>query len=519
MSDGNASDDSGRNKRTRFADTTAEATAAKPSDSTQSPLSAAKKAVDAHAGTLHPELATIVVDAAAEYLSQRATLFYKQRKFDQMTNDVALIPRSARVELTLEASPEVKKGQEYQALAAEAADVITECQLKLKSMILKCLAINLSDLKLKVQKSFVATIPKIAEGFITHDNVIEYGNHQCIVDLLATNYDAVTCHLNISKEDFVKLYCEVNEIEALPPPSRGQPAAPANTQPAMADTTTHPGPPAPTESPFMRAAREAAARRQPAEDQEMTDGEPTTTPPTPHDTGAPTVNTTIGNPAKAAVLNHLHPTLEWVYVSSWNVFLAQIEANERSARMKRLAKEQRLEKKADDVAQLLNAEGNVDPKCLAELIRKEVANQRASDQQKIKSLEDKVRNQNIGNNNNNRNKNKNKNQNNKGNNNNNNEQKNNERGRGGAARPKKSTTRSHTPPTRRGRSNGRRSADRRPKGILRNSRYRHEADDRDNDSHDDSRNKSRRRSSSRSSRRNGKSKTGRGKSNDRSKRR
>ena len=77
----------------------------------------------------------------------------------------------------------------------------------------------------------------------------------------------------------------------------------------------------------------------------MEDRDTTTTPPTPHDTGGPTATSTIGNPAKAAVVNNLRPTLEWVYVSSWNVFLAQIEANERSARMKRLAKEQRLEKK------------------------------------------------------------------------------------------------------------------------------------------------------------------------------
>jgi hypothetical protein len=71
--------------------------------------------------------------------------------------------------------------------------------------------------------------------------------------------------------------------------------------------------------------------------------------------------------------------LELFYVSSWNVFLVQIESNERSARLKRLAKEQHLDKKADDVAQLLNAEGNIDPKCLADLIQKEVANQCASD--------------------------------------------------------------------------------------------------------------------------------------------
>ena len=79
MSDGNTSDDSGRNKRTRFTDTIPEIAAAKPSASTQSPLSAAKKAVDTYARTIQPTLATIVVDAAADYLSQRATLFYKQR--------------------------------------------------------------------------------------------------------------------------------------------------------------------------------------------------------------------------------------------------------------------------------------------------------------------------------------------------------------------------------------------------------------------------------------------------------
>ena len=237
MSDGNASDDSGRNKQTRFTDFDLDnAAAAKPSATTQPPLGAAKKAVDAYVRTLQPTLATIVVDAAADYLSQRATLFYKQQKFDQMRIDVALIPRSAWVELTLKASPKVKKGQEYQALAVEAANVITECQTKLKGLVLKCLKINLSDLKLKVQKSFAASIPKINKGFITHDNVMNYTSHQAIVNLLVTNYDAVTCHLNMAKEDFIKLYCKVNEIDNLPSPTG---------RPAIAATATHQAPPAP----------------------------------------------------------------------------------------------------------------------------------------------------------------------------------------------------------------------------------------------------------------------------------
>mmetsp|Transcript_19033 Transcript_19033/g.39933 ORF Transcript_19033/g.39933 Transcript_19033/m.39933 type:complete len:112 (+) Transcript_19033:289-624(+) len=98
-----------------------------------------------------------------------------------MKIDVSLIPRSARVVLTLKDSPEVKKGQEYQAFATEGADVITECQTKLKGLVLKCLEINLSDLKLKVQEVFATLIPKIAKGFIRQDNVKNYTSHQSIV--------------------------------------------------------------------------------------------------------------------------------------------------------------------------------------------------------------------------------------------------------------------------------------------------------------------------------------------------
>ena len=109
------------------------------------------------------------------------------------------------------------------------------------------------------------------------------------------------------------------------------------------------------------------------------DGTPTT-----HDTDGLLTTPTIGNPANAANVNNLRPALEAIYVSNWNSFLTQIDSNKRIARLKRLATSQHLNKKADDVAQLLNAEGDVNPKCLMDLIQKEVANQRVSDQQKIK---------------------------------------------------------------------------------------------------------------------------------------
>ena len=48
-----------------------------------------------------------------------------------------------------------------------------------------------------------------------------------------------------------------------------------------------------------------------------------------------------------------------------------------------------MKKKADKVAELLNSEEYIDPKCIADLIQKEVVIQRLTDQQKIKYLETK----------------------------------------------------------------------------------------------------------------------------------
>ena len=64
------------------------------------------------------------------------------------------------------------------------------------------------------------------------------------------------------------------------------------------------------------------------------------------DAGGSQTVAVIVNPAKAAILNILKTTVETIYVSSWNDFLKQIKNNERTARLKRLAKEQRLEKKS-----------------------------------------------------------------------------------------------------------------------------------------------------------------------------
>ena len=76
MSNGQASDDSGRQKRTRFAATEAlsEVTVL---HTRGSPISTAQDHVNFHAVTIHDKLAKIVVLCAAYFMTQRQNLHYK----------------------------------------------------------------------------------------------------------------------------------------------------------------------------------------------------------------------------------------------------------------------------------------------------------------------------------------------------------------------------------------------------------------------------------------------------------
>ena len=95
MSDGNASDDSGRQKRTRFA------TPAVPSEVTikksrGSPISAARDHVNSHAGTLHDKLAKIVVRCAADFMTRRQNLHYKIASQQKLKTDKEYISSQLR---------------------------------------------------------------------------------------------------------------------------------------------------------------------------------------------------------------------------------------------------------------------------------------------------------------------------------------------------------------------------------------------------------------------------------------
>ena len=137
MSDGNASDDSGRQKRTRFA------TPSAPSEETvkktrRSPITADRDHVNSYAGTLHNKLSKIV-----DFMTRRQNLHYKIASQKKLKSDTEYIPKSAQIKLELSVKKGAKEGEAFQALQEKHSQVLADCQKKWKSLVIEAGDINL----------------------------------------------------------------------------------------------------------------------------------------------------------------------------------------------------------------------------------------------------------------------------------------------------------------------------------------------------------------------------------------
>ena len=204
-------------KRIRFADATPTSTA--PVFSTtpgQSPSAAAKTCSNAAVVSLHPLLRPHILAHAERFILAFSTWFYKNEKHKKMKDDADFIPSPAKIGLTLEPFDDVRKSEEYNALAEQLASTISKCQLELRDIILTCTEMNVKALQKNIHKSFAIALPAIAEGFLALDNVKNYSKHHVVADLLDRHQDEIFGHLNISRTDFIILYKTVHELTTLP---------------------------------------------------------------------------------------------------------------------------------------------------------------------------------------------------------------------------------------------------------------------------------------------------------------
>ena len=180
MSNGNTSNDYGRQKRTRFA------TPAAPSEETAkktrgSPIAAARDHVTSHYGTLNDKLAKIVVRCVADFMTRRQNLHYKTASQHKLKSDTDYIPKSAQIKLELSVEKGTKEGEAFQALQKKHSQVLADFQLKLKSLVIEAGDLDLVKKKKLAIVSFVELIHEISERFLTYDDHQDINAHQCSI--------------------------------------------------------------------------------------------------------------------------------------------------------------------------------------------------------------------------------------------------------------------------------------------------------------------------------------------------
>ena len=83
--------------------------------------------------------------------------------------------------------------------------MLTDCQQKLKSLVIEAGDIYLVKKKKLTVVSFVESIHDISEGFLTYDDRQEITAHQCSIDLVELYINHLAVHLNALKENLLNL--------------------------------------------------------------------------------------------------------------------------------------------------------------------------------------------------------------------------------------------------------------------------------------------------------------------------
>ena len=226
----------------------------------QSPSSAAKTCSINAVASLHHGLRTHFLELAEKFILAFSAWYYKNEKLQKMKNDVDFIPSSTKIGLTLEPLDEVRKSEEYKALAEDSANIIAQCQKELHSVVVQCAALNVKALKKRIQKSFVTALPAVAEGFLAKDNIKELSKHQVVGDLLDRHQDEVFGHLVLTRDDITTMYRDIHGVilpSATPvraSTAQPTPAAEAPIAPAQAPAVAAPTAPAQAHAPALAAS-------------------------------------------------------------------------------------------------------------------------------------------------------------------------------------------------------------------------------------------------------------------------
>jgi hypothetical protein len=195
-------------KRARF-DLTNE-TAAKVT-----PLSSAKASLEHSCASLQPDLTSLFSTLGQKHLLNFHKLKNKQTQVKKLSDDVELIPRSARVNFALTCSKEVEKDNGYISLRDETRTLVTDFQKALKAKIIAVTKLEIQNTFGVLRTSFAAALLTCTKALLICDGSTT-DPHVIVSTLLGLHSTSLLLHLETSLDDFKQLYATQHSLEALP---------------------------------------------------------------------------------------------------------------------------------------------------------------------------------------------------------------------------------------------------------------------------------------------------------------
>jgi hypothetical protein len=203
-------------KRTRFADTATSNGTPADTSSKQPPSGPADSFIRGYTASLHPELAAIAERLGKEHIVLLSKRDNKSLQVQRMVDQDDIIPRSARLEFTLNVSKRAKERLEFTALEEETTNLVQSYKLGLKQQIIKASKIEISALDDELRDHLCRSVRVLTTAYMisTQDN----GDVDKKVFNLMQHYVAsifINCALNL--DTFTTLYQTVHGIETFPP--------------------------------------------------------------------------------------------------------------------------------------------------------------------------------------------------------------------------------------------------------------------------------------------------------------
>jgi hypothetical protein len=341
-------------KRVRIDASASMPTSSRKDDQRKPPKTLAESFIRSHVVSLQPQLATILEKLGIQHVNLLAKAHSKATVIQRMEADPSFIPRSARIEFSINLSKKAEATAEFQTLHAETERMLQDFRLGLRRQVISAAKIEYNVLSHEIQTDLAMSLRIVTQAFLIGESQ-NMDVDDKVFGLIDNFHETVLSHVKLDRTNFCQLYKDTHNLEKFPSERIYASAAQQRAQ-----------------SPFFSSTEPAEAAT------------------------VLTSNRSGPNAATPMLTAIFHDVklkriIESVFIAPWTQYLDQVKKNEIVLELKKLSTDHFTEQSTTAAAMRIDDEPAADRQLLMELIKKETKAETKTLQNEIKQLRDTIK--------------------------------------------------------------------------------------------------------------------------------